>query len=67
MPDSISSGDEGTRVTFVILFVTGAVGSAVGVIDAAFAPERHAKERVASAPSVSFDVGPGSVGLRGTW
>ncbi len=65
--DAIYSGTEATRVCFVALFLTGATASAIGVIDAAFAPDRRAKERAASAPSLSLDVGPGSVALRGAW
>jgi hypothetical protein len=67
-PDGIYNGNPATRIGFVALFLGGATVSAIGVIDAAFAPERRAKARARTArSSVSFDVGPGSLGLRGAW
>jgi hypothetical protein len=65
-PDAIYTGNPASRIGFVVLFVTGATGSAVGVIDAVLASERRAKH-AAPERSLSFDVGPGSLGLRGAW
>jgi hypothetical protein len=65
-PDGIYNGNPATRVGFVALFLGGATVSAIGVIDAAFAADRRKKAQ-GRASSVSFDVGPGSLGLRGAW